>query len=94
MDAEREQWHKTLDRHEENLTNGKRNDPSAQNDAIVDMTRVVKLLVATDFVKLSDLKQHCSAVHKSRYVFNWPAVALVLPLAWRLLDYFLKIKNP
>lgn len=59
MDADRQGWHDVFCRHEQALQNGKHDDAEYKNTVLIDMCRLLRVLIATDFVKAADLANVC-----------------------------------
>lgn len=101
MDADRQDKHDAMHRHELALQNGKANDDAYKTGVLVDLCRAFKTLMATDFVKPPDLdgieerivskvKIHCEKVHKGRKsLVTWEEATLILALAAIVMKAFL-----
>lgn len=74
MDANQEGWHDTFRRHEQALQNGKHDDTEYKNAVLVDMCRLLRIIIATDFVKTSDLSGMCKRCKPSL----WPKTSMEL----------------
>ena len=59
MDADRQDIHDAMCRHEQALQDGKSDDYIYKTGVLVDLCRAVKKIVATDFIKFPELQRHC-----------------------------------
>lgn len=96
MGPDRQERHDALLSHEQQLTNGKRGDLNAMCDHQVDMSRALRVVLATDFVKPNELEEVLSRYHstcikhgelddyckrKHKARFGWPAAVTVITIA-------------
>jgi len=78
MDPDRQERHDALAHNEDRLTNGGRGDVTAMSDALVEMSRSLRVLIATDFVT----PETCERNHASMPPrFGWPACFAVVTVA-------------
>lgn len=82
MSADRREKYDKLKEHEAKLTNGHRGDLHAMSDALVDVSRALRVILDTDFVTPSQ----CEASHRdvvaqtSKPMFGWPASVTAIGL--------------